>query len=325
MLGLAGASQHLAGHALTVDRHVDRLAHAHVLKRRVLHVECGVPDRGHVGLQQELEALVHQVLDLVPGRLGDHVDLAGPERRDTRRRVGDLAIDHVVELRRLTVIVLVALEHDHHVDLTLDELERPGADRVERDILIAVNLPRGRADHLRLPAGGLADLQPLVVRLGEHDLEGVLVDRAAGLDPASVEVQVGIGDRVVLRRVGVGEAVVVPLRHLGVEGRAVVELDALAQVEGVGPAILGDGPRLGERRPERRPPLLRLAQLQLDQAVEDHVGGVLGEPAAGLRRVEQAHRRRNRPDQRAAALGFGGFRLKRTQRQRGAGHRYGAC
>jgi hypothetical protein len=46
----------------------------------------------------------------------------------------------------------------------------------------------------------------------------------------------------------VEHAVEVELHRLGVEGRAVVEGDAVAQLEGVDGAVLADLPALGQRR-----------------------------------------------------------------------------
>ena len=45
-----------------------------------------------------------------------------------------------IELGLAAPIVVVALEHGLHALLALDELERPGADRIERDALVAVLL-----------------------------------------------------------------------------------------------------------------------------------------------------------------------------------------
>ena len=69
-----------------------------------------------------------KVGDVVGLDIGE-LDLAGPQRRDRRGRVGEIAIDERVELRLAAAIVVVGGEFDILVGDVAGELEGAGADR----------------------------------------------------------------------------------------------------------------------------------------------------------------------------------------------------
>jgi hypothetical protein len=123
--------------------------------------------------------------------------------------------------------------------LPLDELEGPGAHRVLRDALAAVlGKRRRRDDHGRgmrqvVDEGreGLAEREAHRARIDHLGLGDVLVEVVA------LELVVGVGHAVEGR-----------LHGFGVEGRAIVELHAGAQLDGVDQTILAHGVAGGQHR-----------------------------------------------------------------------------
>ncbi len=242
VLGLSGAAIDVARDAFAVDGHVDGLPHADVLHRLLLHIEIEEVDVGHVLVRGEDEAVLHQPLDVVPHRRVDHVDLAGPERVAAGRRVLQRAEHDAVELGLAAPVVVVARNDGLHALLALDELEGAGADRIEGDAVIAELLHGGRAQHQRLAVALQPGPQPLIIRLGQRDLDGHGSQDFDVLDPFRVGADESLRLREEGRRLLVPEAVEIKLRRRRVEGRAVVELDAFAQLEGVLNAVVGDLP-----------------------------------------------------------------------------------
>ena len=126
-----------------VDRHVQRLAHARIVERLLL---------GVVGVIADIEPLLaHQVDRRVllhrrdVGRIGvgHHLALARLELLIADRRVGGDREHQIVERRLAAPIVGVGLVADHRVLLVVDQLERPGADRLQIQLL-----GRARLHHL---------------------------------------------------------------------------------------------------------------------------------------------------------------------------------
>ena len=83
-------------------------------------------------------------------------------------------------------VIGVALQHRLDALIALDEAERPGADRVQRDAVVAVFLHRGRADHQRLAVALQTLAQPLVVRRRQGYPHRHRVDDVDALDPFCV-------------------------------------------------------------------------------------------------------------------------------------------
>ena len=79
------------------------------------------------------------------------------------------------------------------------------------------------------------------VRVAQHELHGRIVDDVHVVDGG--EVRAARRAEVLVHDLVEGE-----LDVLGLEVFAVVELDALAQVEGIGQAVLRDVPRFGQAR-----------------------------------------------------------------------------
>ena len=133
-----------------------------------------------------------------------------------------------VEFRDLEVVGL----------LPFDELERAGANGVEGDVLAAVLLQRRRADHHRRGMRELGDERR--ERRLQRNARRVIVD------------DLGLGDVVVVQAIalevifGVGHAIEVRLDRIGLEVGAVVELDALFQLDRIDESVLADLVALGE-------------------------------------------------------------------------------
>ena len=159
---------------------------------------------------------------------------------------------------------VVALDHDPVAGLPLHEDVGSGPHRVEA-VLVAVLLQRGRADHAPRPVG----------EVGQQRAEGLL-----HLDFQRVVVQgPGVGDEGLVEAGaqgalgGVGVPFDVEHHGLSVERRAVVEADALAQLEGPGEPVgrrLPRGGQLGDDVPLFR----EFHQVVVDVADHDFRGVV---------------------------------------------------
>ena len=184
-----------------------------------------------------------ELLDVV-GRNGrDHVDLASDQRVDPRRGLGDGSPDDSIEIGiGLVPVVGVAFVDDALAAHALDEPERPGADGVLLDLLVAPLL-----DGLGAHVDGDADarrLRELVdeerERLGERELHGVLVDRLHRVQVAPYCEFQASGAVVVVLEALVPHPPDVEHDRIGVERRSIVELDAFAETDGVHEAVIGD-------------------------------------------------------------------------------------
>jgi len=212
------------------------------------------------------------------------VDRAGLERLTARGRVVDGAEDDLVDLSALAPVVVVRLQRDLLAGGPLLELVRAGAHRVAHGVLgqlrglggsadlVGAELLHGRgALHAEGRQGQRGD--EAGERLVELDRDRVLAIRRAGLvDRVRGVGRVALEELVVVvaERLGCGEtgpvvpAVEVRADGLGVERRAVVERHALLEREGVGHAVLGRLPALGEQRGG-----VGGAGLGADEALED--------------------------------------------------------
>ena len=288
--GLGGAREDALHDRLAVDRQVDRLTHALVLERVTLGVEVD-PDDARRGWRGDGEAAVLGQ----PGRLlwrdvEDEVDVAALQREHPRALIGVGAADDGAQLRLAAPVLIVGLQPHFLAALVVDELEGAGADRRGVQVVVADLLDLRRAVHHDPVVAERVD-ERRERRLG-RDLQVVLARHLHRLDHR----QRGLADRVL------AEALEIEPQRLGVERRAVGELDALARVQRPRLAVPGLLPRLHQPRDD------------LAVAGEPHQGlGNLIEDAAvvqagGLVRVEDRHVGRHADDERV------------LRRRRGADH-----
>ena len=69
-------------------------------------------------------------LDLAHRHVDREIDLAGLHRGDARRRILDDLEGDALDLRLRPPIAVVALQHDARIELVVDQLVGPGADRL---------------------------------------------------------------------------------------------------------------------------------------------------------------------------------------------------
>ena len=232
--------------------------------------------------------------------------LARLHQRRARVVVDDRLPGDRVDLR-ITLLPVAAELLDLEVIglLPFDELERPGADRVERDVLVAPLLERGRADHHR------RRMRKLIDERGERRLQrnasGVVVD------------DFGLGDVVVVQAealelvLRIGHAIEVRLDRIGLEIRAVVELDAFLQLDRVDQPVLARLIAFGQHRDHLH---------VLVEAVQALVEGLGHRLRQGVVGVVGIGRRECRGDGEDDVLGGkGGSAGERGQRQGSQRHR----
>ena len=211
------------------------------------------------GLLMELEAagLAKQVHGV--GRNLDHqVEAAGQQLGQAGVGVGQRAEDHGLELGCAVPVVGVALDHDLGVALPLGEAVGARAGRLAAEILAALADGFGRYDQ----AGRIGEVrQQRGVGFLQVEDDRSRIGGFGSFDGAEEEGE-REGAGVVLRVLVVQHAVEVELDRLGIERRAVVELDALPEREGVGLAVRGNLPLLGQRRFD-----LQRAAAEPDEAV----------------------------------------------------------
>ncbi len=290
---------------LLVHRHVQRLAYFELVERLVGDVVGDVTEveawlRGHLQVRRFLQGL-----EIGGAWVEGDLALAGLELLRAHRGVGVDREDEVVDLHVFGFpVVLVALEADLRILLVAAQDERPGTDRLLVDLLwlagleqlpgVLGGLDRGDVHRQVLDEGG--------VDLVEGELHPVLVEL---LDPGDVLVQAHVGEVGKLGGVGLAERMIL-VEHafegeqhvVGIEfaGRlevvGAVELHTLAQVEGVGLAVVADVPAFRQGRD-----CPGAAALELDEAVEQGdrgrvvvgAGGVLGGIEAGRAALRAEH------------------------------------
>ena len=248
----------------------DRAAHVRIIERRALAIDDQVG--GDVGLLEHahrvrlLRLHVLQQRDRDLGREG-HVELAGDEAEDRGRAVRDDRVLDAVEIgQALLPVVRILHELDRLVLLQLDELERPGADRIGA----------------LLRRGDVAGIDRRVARREHREQRGLRalqVERrlqvAFGRDFLEVEVPVlaRILAEAVLRLAG--QHLERALHVRAGERLAVVPLHAFAQLEGQRLAVRAPLPARRELRQDRLDRVLRLVLIVDHEIAEDrHRGDV---------------------------------------------------
>ena len=145
-------------HARRIDRVRDRLTHPDIVQRLARHVEeqrpgpawpAVVEDRVGLLLLQALKPAGHR------GAL-DHVHVALDEGERARRGLREEQLLQPVDLRLAAPVLVERTEDDLLLRLVADELERPGAHRVEAQ-LVAELLDRLAALHVAAEARHAAE------------------------------------------------------------------------------------------------------------------------------------------------------------------------
>ena len=259
------------------------------------------------------------VLDLDPvlqfQRRG--VQRAGLQRRQLRRRIrhdveADLVDEHLLaaDIAAHGVVARGVAVEPGQLDVLarppVRQDERPGADRL---VPAAVRLDRGRVQHRRAAA---IHPRQVVQEPGARPVQdidhGVRVRRRHALDLQPVVAGVDVAAAPLGGRVH--QPVPGPF-HLGRgHGRAVLELHAAAQVEGVGLAVVRQVPAVGQHRPDLQ--VLAEPDQPLDDVLVHDVGGAVAVDA----RIGAADVGRQHGADGAAArrLGRGGDRRQRRRR-----------
>ena len=253
--------EHVLDELVHVDRLRDGLAHLQVLHRPLLEVDEGqvVDARGDGGPHGRLAAGIDEVHRVRRHVLHD-VDLAGEKRGEARRELGDEAEGDLLDLGLALPVVVVARDDQLLVAYPLRELEGPRARGLGGQSLDALLEGLGRHRHEILQGDAVDEPRPWLVgdeayRVGIDDLDFLHQCPA----------------RQVVRLVGgVLDVVHGRLDALGIEGLAVVELDALAQGE-LPRGVVHHLPRDGEHGD--RLVALRIAVDQPIVHVLDHVVG----------------------------------------------------
>ncbi len=296
-----------------------------------------VPDvRRHV--LHDLHAGLGQTVHRVGCRRLDEVDRAGQQSGRARRALGCDHEDHAVGLGN-TLGIPVGLVLDQLGALAwhqTGELERAGARRLRRELVpvLAELLELRRARHQE-PEHLVGEER--IDDLGLH-LHGHVVDLLVARDRRQARPHLRGLALVELRRLGVEHLVEVPDHGVGVEGRSVVELHTIAQLEGPqGFVAVVDFPFGGEAR-DQLPGSVGDVHFPGDQRIVERVAGELvgAGPAIGLAGGERhvGHRDAEahdlfvrRQDRHAEARGQGrqraGAREDRTARKPGLGKRLG--
>ena len=246
-----------------IDRHRHRLAQLRIVERRLARHQRV---RREIGRRDLADRVGHLALHVLQHRHGQliregHVELAGDKGEQLRRAVrDDRPFDRVEIGQPLLPVIRVLRDLDRLVRLELDELERPGADRVlphlrRRDV--------ARIDR-REPGGEEGEerrLRPLQVKRRLIVVVGGDVVEIGPPRLAGVEAQFFL--RLALQQIpgafDVG----------GGERLAVMPFDALVQFEGQILAVLAPGPALGEVGDDIVEPVLLLVLVEDDEVVED--------------------------------------------------------
>src|SRR5450759_2931804 len=172
----------------------------------------------------------------------DHVDFLVVEREHAGRVVGDYAEDDVLGQGLGAPVRVIADQDDVLTLVPLHELVGTGADRGFHDGVVPGGKGLGADDRSGQAHGQVR--QERGVLLAHVDRHGVGVDHDDVLNRAEHEAGVAHVGRDLRRKL----AVDVELDGVGVEVGAVVELDALLQLERVAEAVGADLPRLSQAR-----------------------------------------------------------------------------
>ena len=291
---LAGLEPHVVDHELAVDRVGHGLAHLDVVEGRLRGVEVQLHDgRRHLvalGRGDDVRDL-GQRGDVAPGDGGEagqvHVALLDGGRPGGR--VGDEAGHDAVEIRAaLAPVVRVAVQADELAPPPLHELEGAGADRL---VGVLAGLRIGALEEV------FGEHRRLVARERHHQ-----IGRRIG-QPED--------HRMLVRRVDLGHLTIGPRAprvqlaqdlldaelHVGAgEGLAVVEADAVLELEGDGLAVRADRPGLGQ--PGSRLEVEVVLEEPLVDLAHDLADGARGALVGGQRGRLGLHEH----DERAAPL-----------------------
>jgi hypothetical protein len=167
-----------------------------------------------------------------------HVGLAGLDHQCPRRRVGDAAHDQDLDVRHAPPVAGIGLQFDFDTGLVADEFVRAGADRVLLEPVVADfgQVLLGH-DDTGGGGGGAVEGHEIGPRRLQVEAHGQRID---DFDLLDVILQ-GLRSRALV-------ALEAELHVLGRQRVAVVKLQARAQLELVGQAVLALLPALGEAR-----------------------------------------------------------------------------
>ena len=306
--------------AVLVDRHVDGLAHLHVVERRHLRVHRHVAGVQLAALDDArlLLGIGHHLLEL--GRrdaVAGHVDLAllQAQQRDDRL-LADLEGDLVEMRQALVPVVGVALEHQALAERPFGELVGAGADRMLAEIgAVFLDLflrhDMREIDRHDMQEGGVGPGQLELDRMGIDDGDAFEAFAGAGGDglmPLDRGEEAGAG-ALGLR---VDDALDRVFDVVGGHLAAVVEFHALAQLEGEGLAVGRDLVAFGEVGHQHRG-----AGLVVHQPVEQALDHRPVLPVVADRRIERGDVVLVGDGDGAALLGVGVERLLGDGRRHG--------
>ena len=143
-------------------------------------------------------------------------------------------------------------------------------------------------------------MKPLIVGFIKGDPDGHAVDDFDRLNPACVIAEIGLSLIKGVCRARVHETVIVPFDDVGIDNRAVMEFYILSDGESIDRAIIGDCPRLGDRRFELCGGGTGVSQIEHDSAFDETVDGVGRQAATRDLRVKNTHLARHAPHKGAA-------------------------
>ena len=220
-------------------------------------------------LSTRRRGIARERLHLVERQVPDHVDIAGLQCRDLDAHFGDDAQFDAVELGQAGLEIVLVLRHHQAVARRVaDEFERAGADR---------SLGRVDAAGCDLDLAIREDVGEAAVGEGQREDDGGRVGGGDVLDHVVVAAG-GRGDG------GVEQAADHRHNVVGHQHGAVMEFDALAQLEGPGLAVFAGGPAFGQVGLERE------VLADAGEAVEHQVVVDVFVADRGQQRIERVQR-----------------------------------
>ena len=314
--------------AVLVDRHVDGLADLHIVERRHLRVHRDVAGVQLAALDDArlLLGIGHHLLEFCRrNAVARYVDLAllQAQQRDDRL-LPDLEGDLVEMRQALAPIVRIALEDEVLAERPIGQLVGAGADRmlaeigaVFLDLLLRHDMRE--VDRHDMQEGGVGPGQLELHRIGIDDGDAFqALGRSGGNGVIAFDrgEEAGAG----ALRLGVGDAVERVFHVVGGHLAAVVELDAVAQLEGEGLAVRRNLVAFGELGPE-----VGGAWLVVHQPVEQALDHRPVLPVVADRRIERGDVVLVGDGDGAALLGVGVHRLFRAGGLHGEHQRKRRC
>ena len=289
------------GERILVDRVGDCLAHLGIVERLLLRVHRQVAqydrrrrDELEVGLR------LQHVGDLIWNGIGE-MRFARLHQRGARVVVDDGLPRDRVDLRITLAPIAVESGNFQIIGrLPFDELERTRAHRMKRDVLAAPLLERCGADHHRRRMRELRDERR--ERRFQRDARRVVVD------------SLGFGDVVVVEAVplelvfGIRHAIEVRLHRIGLEIGAVMELDALLELDRIDEPVLAHLVTFGENRNHLH------VFVEAEQAFVERFSHCLRQRVVRVVRVGRRERRRHGEHDVLRGEGRGGNERENPQR-----------